>query len=115
MICDVASIVFVCVTMNHLGLVSAIEGIIGCRLPIINCVKCSSFWATLALCFGKSDLLTVFAISFLASYSAIWVELLEAFIDHQYMKLYGKIYPTNCDTAAPSADNGNPDGTVSNM
>ena len=89
---DIASIVFVCVTMNHLGLIGKLEELVG-RLPVIDCPKCSAFWATLAYTVwyvGFSDLPLVLAISFLASYSALWLELLEAYIDTLYLKLYGK-------------------------
>lgn len=92
---DVASIVFVCVTMNHLGLVSAIEETIGRELPVVNCVKCSSYWAVLLYTvFATHDLIASLAASFLAGYSAIWLELAEGMIDKLYMKLYDKIYPT---------------------
>lgn len=97
---DVASIVFVCVTMNHLGLIGKIEEITGKQIPILNCPKCASFWVTMTYFMGKMGLLVipqiplVLAISFLASYSAIWLELLEGFIDTLYNKVYGKIYST---------------------
>ena len=44
---DIAGIVFACVTANHLGLVKAIEDTFEKELPIINCVKCFSFWSVL--------------------------------------------------------------------
>ena len=115
---DVAGIVFTCVTMNHLGLIGKIEEFTG-ELPILNCPKCCTFWCT--LCFGlwgiKSfyGVISVLAISFLASYSAIWLELLEGYIDTLYMKLYGKIYETSDNTPAADADNGNPAGSVSEL
>lgn len=96
-ILDIASIVFVCVTMNHLGLISTVEGIIKHSLPVVNCPKCLTFWCTLSYTLwsvGFSDLPCVLAISFLASYSALWLELLEGFIDTLYTKLYDTIYPT---------------------
>lgn len=93
---DIASIVFVCVTANHLGLVKAIEEKIGKELPIINCCKCFSFWATfLYTIFVTHGLITSLAISFLGSYTAIWVELFEGFIDTLYLRLYGKITSAN--------------------
>ena len=114
---DVASIVFVCVTANHLGLISKIEEVTGRELPVINCPKCSTFWVTMG--WGCNDiasygtLIAVLAISFLASYTAIWLELLEGLIDTLYMKIYGKVITTgNDDTAAADADNGHSTGTV---
>lgn len=116
---DIACIVFVCVTMNHLGLMGEIEGIMGKRIPVLNCPKCASFWLTLAYCCGQTtahtDVVAVLAISFLASYAAIWFELFEGFIDTLYMKLYGKIYTTSDDAVAADADGGNSDGSVSEL
>lgn len=93
---DIASIVFVCVTMNHLGLIGKLEEIWG-NLPILNCPKCSVFWATLlyclwGICRGYGEIISSLAISFLSSYLAIWLELLEGFIDTLYNKFYDKIY-----------------------
>lgn len=113
---DIAGIVFVCVTMNHLGLVGAAEEMIGRKIPIVNCPKCSTMWATLVYLFGETEkcgLVAVLAISFLASYAAIWVELLEGYVDIIYMKLYEKIYHTSNDTPAADADGGYSAGSVS--
>ena len=116
---DIASIVFVCVTANHLGLIKAIESVIKCyHLPIISCPKCFTFWSVLLYCSVGCGCVatTTLAISFLASYSAIWLELFEGFIDTLYMKCYEKIYPdTADDTASADADNGNPAGSVSEL
>jgi hypothetical protein len=58
----------------------------------------------------------ILAISFLASYSAIWLELFEGFIDTLYMKCYEKIYPDDeADTTASDSDNGYSDGSVSEL
>ena len=90
---DIAGIVFVCVTANHLGLVKAIEDTIHRELMIINCPKCLSYWGVLAYTIITScELIPSLAISFLASYIAIWIELFEGFIDTLYNKLYDKIY-----------------------
>ena len=92
---DIAAIVFVCVTMNHLGLVKAIEDTIDRELRIVNCPKCLSYWGVLAYTVITScEPIPSLAISFLASYIAIWLELFEGFIDTLYQKLYDKIYPT---------------------
>ena len=116
---DIVSIVFVCVTMNHLGLVGKIEWIMGKGFPIINCPKCATFWVTLCYGMGKMGFFEilkiplVLAISFLASYSALWLELLEGYIDTLYMKLYDKIFNTSDNTPSTDADNGNSAGTMS--
>lgn len=97
---DIASIVFVCVTANHLGLIKAIEEELERELPILNCCKCFSFWVTLpyTLIVTHSPF-TSLAISFLCSYLAIWLELLEGYVDVFYNKFYGKIYPTDDQTS----------------
>jgi len=114
---DIACIVFVCVTVSHLGLVGAIEDMMGRNLPVINCPKCLTFWVTLA--YGcdtiatNGTLIMVLAISFLCSYLAIWLELFEGYIDTLYLKLYGKICTTSDDTPATDTDGGNTTSTVS--
>ena len=112
---DIASIVFACVTANHLGLVSAAEGVVGSKLPIVNCPKCCSFWCVLTYqLVTDCNPLTSLAISFLASYVAIWLELCEGFIDSLYLTLYEKIYSENInDTSAADADNSKPTSTMS--
>ena len=92
---------------NHLGLIEAIEGVIRNRLPIISCPKCFTFWSVLIYglwVVGKTDIPQLLAISFLCSYLALWLELLEAFIDTIYMKCYEKIYNHTTDTPATDAD-----------
>lgn len=114
---DIACIVFVCVTANHLGLIVAIERVTGRDLPVINCPKCLSFWVTMGYCGlnGGYGLLAMLAVSFLASYIAIWLELIEGFIDTLYLKLYEKIYATTDNTAAADADDGDSAGAVSEL
>ena len=114
---DIASIVFVCVTMNHLGLIGKIEEVSGKVIPILNCPKCASFWATLiyglwGMCRGYGDFVNILAISFLSSYIAIWLELFEGFIDTLYLKLYGKIYKTSDNAPATNPDKGNSASTL---
>lgn len=116
---DIAGIVFACVTANHLGLISAIEGVVGRKMPIVNCPKCLTFWVTVGTvgAVGDVGIVTVLAVSFLASYSAVWLELLEGYIDTLYMKCYEKIYPnaTNDTPAAADTDDDDSAGTVSAM
>ena len=108
---DIACIVFICTCMNHLGLIGAIEDVIKHPLPIVNCVKCSSFWCTLSYCFWCGcHPITMLAISFLASYSAIWLELAMGIIDFLYSTAYGKIYSTT-DNDKDSANTYNGDTT----
>lgn len=112
---DIASIVFVCVTANHLGLIKAIEENIEQELPIINCPKCFTWWCVMFYglwCVGFSDLPLSLAISFLASYAALWLELLEGYVDTLYMKVYGKIYETSDNAPAADAKRGDSAGTL---
>lgn len=122
MLIDVASIVFVCVTVNHLGLISAIEEVTGKKLPIVNCPKCLTFWITMGYCCDQitvcsvSWAITILATSFLASYSALWLELLEGYIDTLYMKLYEKITKADTDnTVTTDANDGYSAGSVSEL
>ena len=71
---DIAAIVFICVTANHLGLIVAIEQAIRHKLPVINCPKCFTCWGvmTYQLVTNCNPLLSL-AISLLAAYTAIWL------------------------------------------
>lgn len=114
---DIASIVIVCVTANHLGLVKAIEDTMHRDLKIINCPKCFSFWSVLAYSVITScETIPSLAISFICSYLAIWLELFEGFIDTLYNKVYEKIY-TNAsdDEATADTDDGDTTSTVSDV
>lgn len=106
---DIASIVFICVTMNHLGLVAAVERVVKFDIPILNCPKCASFWFTAAYLVGTgvSEITHVLAVSFLAGYVALWGELLEAYLDTFYLRFYEKIMSNDCEHPTTSdADDG---------
>jgi len=111
---DIALLVFVCVTANHLGLVEGAERVLGFPLHVINCCKCLTFWATLVFCkVCHSGWLDALAISFLASYSAIWLELLEGYIDTIYNKVYEIIYKgAEGNEASADTDEGDTDSPV---
>ena len=117
MITDIASIVFVCVAANHLGLVSSIEEVIGRSLPIINCVKCSSFWLALFYCFTTgTGIIDVLAISFLCSWAALWLEVGMGYIDILYINVYEKIIVGTADDASPTnAAEGSAESTMSEL
>lgn len=99
---DLAAIVFASVTVNHLGLIAAVEQVIRHPLPILNCPKCLTFWSVLACgLIGdgisaaiSSGLPRLFATSILCAYLAIWIELAEGFIDKLYSRIYDTLYPT---------------------
>ena len=133
---DMAGIVFACTAANHLGLVPAVEERIGRSIPIINCPKCFSFWATLAYCIatgsavpstatvsggsaadaisGLAPIIHALAISFLAAWLAVWLELFMGIIDKLYIRIYEKTYPTpdNDDALAADADTQHPDSSL---
>jgi len=110
---EIASILFSSVAINHLGLVAAVEKVIARRLPVINCPKCLSSWATLtygcSVCCDSiavlpSALPHLFALSLLCAWLAIWLDLAMGIIDHLYIKVYDTFYPTAnpTDPDAPS-------------
>ena len=111
---DIAGIVFICVTANHLGLVKAIEDLIDRRLWIINCCKCCTYWSVLIYTvYATHDIITSLAISFLCSYIALWLELLEGIIDYIYNKVYEKIYSDTDNEASADTYDGDSASPVS--
>ncbi len=114
---DIAMLVFACVSANHLGLIEAMERAIRHRIPIANCPKCFTFWSVLFTTYLTGwNMIAALAISFLCAYLAIWLELLMAFIDLIFQKLYETIYPnTGTDETATDSNNDFPDRTMPNM
>ena len=118
---DIACIVFLAVTINHLGLIGEIEHIYGHRLKVVNCPKCLSFWLTVVyglwgmrLSYGAC--VRLIAVSLLCSYLAIWLELFEGYIDTLYNKVYEKIYQSATDNAPASGpDEADIAGSVSEL
>lgn len=109
---EIASILFSSVAINHLGLVAAVEKVIAHRLPVINCPKCLSFWATLiygcsVCCDSIAALPQTVALSLLCAWLAVWLDLAMGIIDHLYIKVYDTFYPTANppDPDAPDIDN----------
>ncbi len=90
---EIASVIIACVLMNHMGLIDKIESIIKHRLPVIDCVKCSTFWAVLVCCLiSRQNAIHSVAVSFLSSYAALWLELAFGVIDKKYEEIYEKTY-----------------------
>ncbi len=105
-------ILFVAVSVNHLGLIKAIEDILHINLPVINCCKCLSFWS--CLFYLEIPLLQRLAMSLLAAYLAVWVELGMGFIDSLYNRIYDKIYASTTDKQiASDTDKAYSDGGLS--
>lgn len=105
---DICLLTLSCVLANHMGLISAVEEVIKRKLPIVNCVKCFTFWSVLIFClFSSLDVITSVAISFFLSYIAIWLELFFGFIDSCYEKIYNAIYKDSASSAQTDSDNSN--------
>lgn len=107
---DVVSITFVCVAANHLGLVAAIQERLHTNIPVVNCPKCLAFWLVLIceLCnCNDVTIPTVFkltAVSFIAAWAAIWMDLAMGAIDKLYLQAYVTIYPTTSSADASADD-----------
>ena len=114
---NAVAIMFICVAMNHMGFISAIEREVGHELPILNCTKCSSFWLTLVYSLYTTKVfIASVAMAFLLSYVAVWLELLMGLIDSFYLKFYEKIVPAaGADTLTADPDKGNADDAVSEL
>lgn len=106
---NVFLLILVCVLSNHMGLILAIEEIIKHKIPILNCVKCSTFWSViLFLLLNSIDVIPSVAFAFISSYIAIWLELVFGIIDFYYGKVFSKIYSAEEDkTSEESSDNDN--------
>ena len=98
----IAAAVIFSTAVNHLGLIAAVERVVHCKLPVVNCPKCLTFWGTLALglsgdgtAANPSALIRLLAISILCSYIAIWLELLMYAIDTLYNRIYGILEDNN--------------------
>lgn len=107
---DIAWIVVVCTCMNHLGLVAAVERIIRHRLPVANCPKCATFWSTLTYCLVCCDDIAtipfILALSFLAAYAAVWLQLLMYSVDTIYNRIYDTLSKNN-----PKENDGDDEGS----
>jgi hypothetical protein len=85
---EVLLVIFGCVAANHLGFIEAVESVLKAELPVFNCPKCLTFWATLFTMFPSHGLIMTFATAFAAAYAALWLELALGFIDKLYLSAY---------------------------
>lgn len=110
MIVEIVCILFASVAANHLGLIGAMERVVRHELPILNCSRCLTFWATLVHgCYsvatgGALGAAIVLAISFLNAWLAVWLELGMGYIDTVYYYIYNKVYGTADATSADNED-----------
>ncbi len=113
----VSMLILACVLANHMGLISAVEKRIKHELPILNCVKCSTFWVVLIyLIHNNTAMIMAIATAFLSSYLAIWLELLFGFIDVCYGSIYNKIYQGSAsDNSEESTNNADTEDSESKL
>lgn len=82
------------VLFNHMELCESIEGVIHYRFKILSCSKCGTFWSALTyLLFTGHNAVTSVAISFMLSYTAIWIELFLGILATRYNEL-SQVYTT---------------------
>lgn len=118
---DVAMIMFSSVMMIHMGLVDAILDVLGMRdrhVPVVTCPKCSTWWLSIAYMIATGhDVILSVATSFLASYCAIWFDLLLGQMDVWYEYIYKRINecPKADDTVVHNKNNGKRKGKDSSL
>lgn len=92
---DIVALMLSSVMFIHMGLVDAILRVYGLKdknVPIITCPKCLTFQSVLwFLILTGHNIIHSVAISFLASYCAIWLDLLLGLMDMWYENIYNRI------------------------
>ena len=102
---DVVLLIISATLANHLGLIGAIEKVIRHKIPVLNCSRCLTCWCCLAyLLIVKTSPIVAIATSFIASYLAVWLELLCGYIDTLYDEIYESIYAEKTNSAADTED-----------
>lgn len=95
---EVIMIMVCCTLFNHMGLCEAIEKVIKHKIPIINCVKCFTFWSCLIyMILTKYDILLSLFIAFIMSYISLWLEMILGYMTMIYNKIYDEIYTSEKD------------------
>lgn len=96
MIIEAALITVSCVLFVQMGLADAFQEAMRIRSRIVSCQKCLSFWVCLAwtIIHGYGLVVSV-AVSFIASYCALWLSLLYDCLALIYNQLYEQITQTN--------------------
>ena len=78
-----------------MGLSGEIQRIAGISVKILNCPKCLTFWSTLVtLLAERHPVFPTIAVSFIASYLAMWLTLAYDAATVKYNRLYEKITET---------------------
>ena len=102
---DAVLITLSCVLAIQMGLVNAVGKLIHYEFRVLSCPKCSVWWLSLGWhLFSSRSLLPSVAVSFLSSYSALWLALLIDSLAIVYNRLYERIEKESTDTdkAEPS-------------
>lgn len=111
------------VLVNHLGLIAAIEDVLGrifhedVRLPIVNCGKCLSFWSVAVFVATEALHLHValwecIVLPPLMAYAAVWFNLFLGYLDTLYNNAYDALYTNDGRKAgALSPEQGHDDHT----
>ena len=99
----IALVWFSAVMFIHMGLGEAVERTLHIRFVLLHCVKCLSFWTTLAysLLVVKLPCEAATALSFALSYASLWADLALAKLSIVYEDLYQSVA---AETQADSAD-----------
>jgi hypothetical protein len=89
----VASVFISCVLFIHMGLGDAISETLKIDFVLLRCVKCLTFWSMLAytIVFTSITWTACIAIAFLASYAALWADLVLSKVAAIYDEKYNKI------------------------
>ena len=95
----IALVWFSAVMFIHMGLGEAVERTLHIRFPLLHCVKCLSFWTTLAYSLFVVKLPCEVAIAL--SYASLWADLALAKLSIVYEDLYQSVA---AETQADSAD-----------
>ena len=94
MLKDAALITISVVLFVQMGLSEAIQDAIEVRFRILSCPKCASFWLVLGWSvIHGNPLIECVAVSFICSYSAMWLALVYDALAVLYNKAYGKVLP----------------------
>lgn len=87
-----------CTLFNHMGLCEAIEKNIKHKLPIMNCVKCLTFWSCfIYMVLTIYDILLSLFIAFIMSYISLWLEMFLGYMTIIYNKICDEIYTSEKD------------------
>lgn len=89
---DAAMLTIACVLFINMGLEEAIRETVGFGFKIFSCPKCLSFWSVLVLnIIHGYPAVQCIAVSFICSYSALWLSLVYDVLSNIYNRIYDEI------------------------